>query len=90
MLKLYRKFPKSGSAIDCHDLTSQATLSFINTMPKNTTRNVSLVAFRDALSDLEEPPFCTGLASLDANNSILFYRAGNSPFAKYVVVFRST
>lgn len=59
--------------------------SFINTMPKDTPSTISLVTFRDALADLEEPPFCTGPASLNANNSVLFYRAGNSPFAKYFV-----
>jgi hypothetical protein len=60
-------------------------------MSKDTTGTDFLVAFRDALADLEDPPFCTGLASLNAKNSTLFYRAGNSPFAKYaVIVFRST
>ncbi|KIM35882.1 hypothetical protein M413DRAFT_449510 [Hebeloma cylindrosporum] len=59
-------------------------------MPKDTSdADDALATFRDALADLEEPPFCTGVASLDANNSTLFYRAGNSPFAK-ILDFNAT
>jgi len=93
----FRGIPRSGLLLkggqqQCQItilLASQATFSPTNVMSKDIIEADPIVTFRDALSDLEDPPFCTGLASLDENNSTLFYRAGKSPFARSVVVFYS-
>ena len=84
----FGEFRNLGLLFKCCQITN-STFSPTNVMSKDIIGADPIVTFRDALSDLEDPPFCTGLASLNENNSTLFYRAGKSSFARSVGVFYS-